>query len=643
MKKHAILILTLVSALLLSACGGESRPAAQENAPDRQQPVQGDREPPAQDNRMPGFQNGEAPDGEQPEMPAEETLETVVINTTELFSNRDFETAYTEKGSAVISLNGSTASCASNAVQINGSTVTILDEGTYILSGTLDDGQIIVKAGKDDKTQLVLNGVSIHSETSAPIYVLQADKVFVTLAEGSGNTLSNGGTFTAIDENNIDAVVFSKEDITFNGAGSLTIDSPAGHGVVSKDSLTITGGKYHITAASHGIDGKDDVCIADGTFSITSGKDGVHAEHDEDASLGYLYIENGTFDITSGGDGLSASASAQIEDGVFRIVSGGGSDQASQQTSGGSGFGGRGGMGGMRPGSMGANGGTTQTEETTADSTSSKGIKGSAGLFINGGTFTIDASDDAIHSNTDITVTAGTFALATGDDGFHADQTLTVSAGTINISECYEGLEALHIVVSGGDIRVDASDDGLNAAGGMDSSGFGGSRGGDMFGGRGGKGGMGGMGGMSGGSSGGSILISGGTMHLNAGGDCIDANGTLEITGGNITVCSAMNGDTSVLDYDRSAVISGGTFVGSGVATMAQTFSGSEQGVITLRLGSTQKAGTEIQVTDAEGRVVFSYTPEQNYYYVIVSSPEIVKGETYSVSAGTSGRTLAAD
>ena len=634
MKKHTILISTLVLALLLSACGRESHPTAQENAPDRQPPVQGDRIPPAQDGRVPPFWNGGMPEWEQSETEVSEepTLETVVIDTTDLFSNRDFETAYTEKESAVILLNGSTASCDSDAVQINGGTVTITDEGTYILSGTLEDGQIIVNAGKDDKTQLVLNGVSVHSETSAPVYVLQADKVFVTLAEGSRNTLSNGGTFTAIDENNIDAVVFSKEDITFNGAGSLTVNSPAGHGIVSKDSLTVTGGSYHIAAASHGIDGKDDVCIADGTFSVASGKDGIRAEHDEDASLGYLYIENGTFDLVSGGDGLSASASIQIEDGAFCIVSGGGSENAPQQTSGQGGFGGH---GGMRPGGM------PSMEEMTADSTSSKGIKGSAGLFINGGTFTVDAADDAIHSNTDITVTAGAFALATGDDGFHADRTLTVLAGAINIGECYEGLEALHIVISVGDIRADASDDGLNAAGGMDSSGFGGFRGGDVFGGRGGM--PGGKGGMPGGASNGSILISGGTVHLNAGGDCIDANGTLEITGGIVTVCSAMNGDTSVLDYDRSAVISGGTFVGSGVATMAQTFSDSEQGVITLRLGSTQKAGTEVQVKDAGDSVVFSYTPEQNYYYVIVSSPEIVKGESYSVSAGTSGRTLDAD
>lgn len=728
MKKKQSLIFALTLAMLLSSCGGQT--AEENGAQSGEVPVQGEASQTFPgDGTFPGGQSGA-------EAPAGETRETVVIDTETLFSDRDFETDYAGKKSAVITLNGSTASCDSDAVQINGGTVTITDEGTYILSGTLEDGQIIVNAGKDDKTQLVLNGVSVHSETSAPIYVRQADKVFVTLAEGSENTLSNGGSFTAIDENNIDAVVFSKEDITFNGAGSLTVNSPAGHGIVSKDSLTVTGGSYHIAAASHGLDGKDDLAVADGTFVITAGKDGIHAEHDEDLSLGYLYIRGGNFDITADGDGLSASASVQIDDGTFRIVSGGGSENAPKKASGFGGFG-----GGMRPGA--AADPAAQTAET-ADTASGKGIKGAAGLFINGGTFTIDAADDAVHSNTDASICGGVFAIATGDDGFHADQTLTVTAGTIDISACYEGLEGLHIEISGGEIRAKASDDGLNAAGGMDASGFGGFGGGDMFAGRGGmpenisnipvmngnmpadaerpapggfekpvdgtapangeftppadgakpadgsfekpedgtkpaegampapgmggmpggagmfpggrnggsapnegsapNGGMqGGMGAMPGGSSGGSILISGGTIHLNAGGDCIDANGTLEITGGTVTVCSAMSGDTSVLDFDRSATITGGVFVGSGSAMMAHSFSASEQGVITLRLGSTQTAGTEIRIEDAEGRLVFSYAPEQDYYYLVISTPELVKGGTYSVSAGTFGRTLQAD
>lgn len=155
----------------------------------------------------------------------------------EYFSDRDFRTTYDESSSAIITLNGDTASCSSNAVQISGSTITITDERTYILSGTLNDGMVIVNSEKTDKTQLVLNGVDIHSETSAPIYILQSDKVFITIAADTTNTLSSGGSFTAIDENDIDAVIFSKEDLTLNGSGTLIITSPGGHGIVSKDYL----------------------------------------------------------------------------------------------------------------------------------------------------------------------------------------------------------------------------------------------------------------------------------------------------------------------------------------------------------------------------------------------------------------------
>lgn len=215
---------------------------------------------------------------------------------------------YDESESSLIFLNGDTATCSSNTVQISGSTITILDEGTYILSGTLNDGTILVRTEKTDKMQIVLNGADIHSETSAAIYIAQADKVFITTAEGTANTLSNGGSFVAIDENNVDAALFSKENLTLNGSGSLIVTSPAGHGIVSKDSLTITSGSYDINCASHALYGKDDVCIANASFTLVSGKDGIHAEHADDTECGYVYIQSGSFSIAAQGDGISASA-----------------------------------------------------------------------------------------------------------------------------------------------------------------------------------------------------------------------------------------------------------------------------------------------------------------------------------------------
>ena len=202
------------------------------------------------------------------------------IDTDALFSDRDIEGTYDESAAIPIQLNGDSASCDSDAVIMESGQIIIGTEGVYLLSGTLTDGQIVVNAGNTDKVQLVLGGADITSSTSAAIYALEADKVFITLAEGTENALANGGEYVAIDDNNIDAVIFSKTDLTLNGSGSLMIDGAAGHGVVSKDELTVTGGSY----------------------AISSGKDEIHAENSDDATLGTLYIAGGSFTIASGGD-----------------------------------------------------------------------------------------------------------------------------------------------------------------------------------------------------------------------------------------------------------------------------------------------------------------------------------------------------
>ena len=194
-----------------------------------------------------------------------------------LFSNRDLRGEYDAAECGSITLSDAGCTTDSQNVTIDGSTVTVTGEGDYIISGSLSDGMLIVDVDKSEKVQLVLNGVDINSETSAAIYVKKADKVFVTLAEGTENTLTNGGTFAAIDDNNIDAVLFSKDDLTLNGTGTLIIDSPADHGIVSKNELVVTNGTYRITAASHGMTGKDSVAIADGSFVITAGKDAIQS------------------------------------------------------------------------------------------------------------------------------------------------------------------------------------------------------------------------------------------------------------------------------------------------------------------------------------------------------------------------------
>lgn len=578
----------------------------------------------------------------------------------EMFTDRDYKTAYDESASVHIDLQGSQAEADSDSVRIEGTRITITEEATYIISGTLDDGMIIVDASDSAKLQIVLDGAEICSETSAPIYILEADKVFITLAEGTENVLSNGGTFTAIDESNIDSVIFSKQDLTLNGSGSLTVASPAGHGIVSNDDLVITGGTYQITSASHGLKANDSVRVTGETaLTVTAGKDGIHAENEDDASLGFVYFSGGSVEIEAEGDGISAGSYLQIADGTYQILAGGGSENGEKQSSDSWGeF-----QGGEIPGRPNGNQNPSMPEnpsmpgnqnpsmpesqdlsasasaqaesetEETDSSTSMKGIKSVGNLWILDGNFTIDSADDAVHSNASAAIEGGSFSIASGDDAFHADETLTVTDGTIQISECYEGLEALHVEVSGGEITLHADDDGLNAAGGTDSSGTSGGRDG-MFGGYGG-GGMGGdpAGGGGASSSDGTIVISGGNLYIHASGDGIDANGSLTISGGYTVVVGPTQGDTATLDYDTTAVITGGTFIGTGASGMAQSFSDSEQGVIAVSVG-TQSAGTEITLTDKEGNVLISYAPELSFDVVILSSPDLISGETYTITVG---------
>lgn len=542
-------------------------------------------------------------------------------NAEDYFSDRDYKTAFEAQECTKIELNGDKAASDGAGVTFTDGCITITEEGEYILTGSLD-GMIIVDVDKKDKVRLILNDAYITSDTSAALYIRQADKVFVTTVKGTENILSSGDMYVCIDENDIDAAVFSKEDLTLNGEGVLTIISPVGHGIVSKDELTITSGTYRITSASHGLSGKDSVCITGAMLEITSGKDCIQSDNTEDAEAGFVYIDSGNFKLSAEGDAVSASGTMQILGGDFEVVCGGGYVKAEQKTS--QNWGGFMGGGPRGPGDRGGN--TTQNE---ADSTSIKGFKSEKDMILSGGNFVIDSADDALHSNGNISVYGGTFTVSSGDDAFHADNTLQINAGTISIENSYEGLEAQNVLISGGTIELKATDDGINAAGGADESGYGGFRGGDRFG-----------GGM--GSSKGKISISGGTLYINASGDGVDANGCLEISGGNITLCGPTRGDTAVLDYDTTGVINGGRFLGTGSSMMAQTFSSSEnQGVIALNVGN-QKAGTQIRITASDGKLLLQAEPKEDFAIVIFSCPELVKGDTYTVTVGSQSGTFEA-
>ena len=499
---------------------------------------------------------------------------------------------------------GGTSGSSANGVSLSNNTITITKAGTYLLSETISDGSVIIDAGSDDKVKLILNGASITSKTSAAIYVKNADKFVITTAKGTVNTLANGGSFTADGDNNIDGTVFSKDDITFNGEGTLTINSPAGHAVVGKDDVKFTGGTVTLNAASHGIDANDSVRIANAALTIDAGKDGIHVENSDDTEKGYFYMESGKLTIESEGDGASASAYAQIDGGTVKIISGGGSVNGSTATS--SLWGGY--KGGRTPGSTSSN----------SDSTSIKGLKAEAGVLISGGKITVDSADDAIHSNTTVTISGGDFSLASGDDGIHADTTLTVKGGTVKISKSYEGLEAQTVQIAGGTISVAASDDGVNAGGGMDQSGFGGIRG-DSFGNS---------------SSSAKIVISGGYLVVNAAGDGIDSNGDIQVTGGVTLVSGPTDNGNAAFDYDGSASVTGGTVLALGSTGMAQNFSSAKNQAACLIGFSSQSANKSFAVCDSSGKVIASFICPKTYACATITAPGLQDGSTYSIVAG---------
>lgn len=588
---------------------------------------------------------------------AEETSaqsEAGTFSSADMFTERDLAGTYEESGAVYVTLSDDGITGETDGVVIDGQMVTITAEGTYIFSGTLSEGQIVVDAD-NAKVQIVFDNVDITCASSAAVYVKSAEKVFVTLAEGSQNTLRNTDEYVAIDDNNIDAVIFAKSDLTLNGTGSLTIISAEGHGIVSKDDLKITGGTYDITAAGHALSGKDSVRIADGTFILTAEKDGIHAENADDEEKGYIYIADGDFTITSDGDGMDASNIVQIEDGTLDITAGGGAANSlkthESDVPGGPG----GGMSqnierpdgesmpqmGEKPDeeSMSQMGekpdGENMPQDTTTDEsgTSTKGIKAGGGMYLNGGTYQIDSADDSIHSNANITIADGTYTLATGDDGVHADDALTVNGGTITVTESYEGLEGLTVTINDGTIDITARDDGINTAGGTDQSGFG--TFGDHF-----KG-------MDSADDETEettdnemwMELNGGYIHILAGGDGVDSNGDLTINGGEIYIDGPSDNGNSAIDYgDRSsAYVNGGMLVAIGSSGMAEGMSdSSKQEVLMVKLGEQMEAG-DVELTDNEGNVIVSYTALKSYDCVIISTAEVESGATYTLT--TSGTT----
>jgi len=582
------------------------------------------------------------------------------LKASNVFTDADKDTSYDESNSKVI--------------ELNNESITINKEGTYILSGTISNGQVVVDATNTSKIKIVLNGVTINNDTSAAIYVKQADKVFITTAKGSVNTLSNKSEFVNKTGEEIDAVIYSKDDISLNGEGTLNINAVYGNGIVSKDDLVISSGSYNITAKNHGLRGKDAVKIGGGTINVKAGKDAIHAENNDDTSKGYIYVSGGDINLESESDAMDAMSLLQVDGGNITISSGddgmhsddklivkGGKVDILKSVEGieGKQVDIKDGVVNIVSSDDGINA-TEKTTTTTTDSTTSSDKTTSKSTKSSSSTSATDTNTTATKSSKKTTnqkMKRKSYSQNENSNGNempppppHRDmgdmappQNGENSGNNSNMRRRGPGHMPPPDANRGMSQRpegnpLDGEFGGPGGQGGFRS--HGGPGGQDGFGGPDGNGGQGGQGGQGGGSFENQkdtyIKISGGTVNINAEGDAIDSNGSLYVTGGTTYISGPSNAGNGALDYNGTATITGGTIITASSAGMSQNFgSDSTQGSILLNLSSQQSAGTKIEVKNSSGKVIASYTPKKAYSSILVSTAEIKKGETYTITAGS--------
>ena len=572
------------------------------------------------------------------------------------------EASESQLASCEITLSGDSVTVSGNGAKVSGSTVTITQSGNYTISGTLSDGQLLVDAEKEDDITLTLSGVSITCTQSAPIYIKKANSVSIVLADGTDNTVSDTDNYVLEEgEDEPDAAIFSKADLSISGSGSLQVQGNYDMAIHSKDFLYFDGnGTYDILAAGDGIKGKDGIQLTgELTMSITAGNDGIQSTNKKDAALGGILVNGGTISVTAGKhgikaqtqlsvldgkltidaqeDGLHAGTAVEIgsedgstvpeltitaqEDGIqsgtdlallsgsLSVITAGGSANAPEHTE-----------------EFGFPGWFDQTQSADDETdASAKGLKSDGDMTISGGTVTLDTMDDGLHCAGALTISDDAdLTIASGDDGVHSDNTLDITGGAINITKSYEGLEAVYITISGGDISLVASDDGLNAAGGSsadtdfpfmgpeqegvaetleDASYY--------------------------------IHITGGTLNVDAGGDGLDSNGAFFMEGGTVIVSGPEDSMNGALDYTTTGQITGGTLIACGASGMAQNFdSSSTQCSLLYNLDETIAGGTTVTLTDSSGNVLLEAEMAKSFSSIVISTPEMQVGQTYTLTCG---------
>lgn len=466
--------------------------------------------------------------------------ENEVSNSTFLADYNGEDASWDDSIAEHITLDGSNATSDKNNVTIEDGIVKITKEGIYVFEGEYT-GQIQVET--DVKVRIILNGVTINSKDGPAIYVINAEKAYITVVDGTTNILTDTTNYS--DEEPT-ATIYSKDDLIFNGTGKLTVKGNYQDGIVSKDDLKIWNGNITVEAMNNGIKGKDSVKILDGNVTITAENDGIKTTNDTDEGKGYVLISGGNIKIEAGHDGIQAETILTIEDGTIDIVAGEGSTSSNVTTKTDNMF--------FMRGQWGQQSNTFAADEDTG---SYKGIKANGNITILGGTITIDSADDGIHSDSDINISAGTITIESGDDAIHADGLLQVDGGNLTL-DAHEGLEATYVKINNGTINIEATDDGINA--GDKSKAY---------------------------ST--IIEINGGNITIVMGSgdtDAIDSNGDLYINGGTINITGQ-----NAFDYDGQAKYTGGTMIvnGTQTTTITNQFGGQMGGQQGGQMGGMQR------------------------------------------------------
>ena len=524
-------------------------------------------------------------------------LDTNTVNNNPIYTAEDENSDWDKITASYITFENNTIKFEGSGATVKDNVITITESGEYAISGNITDGRIIVDANDKGTVKLILNGTSIKYEDGSPIYIKNSNKTIIVLEKDTQNSLSDTENYKLDSNEEPDGTLFSKDDLVINGEGTLIISANYGDAIVSKDDLKIMSGTFEIESNDDGIRGKDLVYIKSGTLKINSKGDAIKSTNAEDETKGTITIDGGDITINSTQDGIQAETTLEINNGKFNITTGGGSNNSSSSST----------------------WGMWGSSNKSGDTTSAKGIKGNTSIIINDGTFIFDTSDDSIHTNGKLNINNGDFDISSGDDAIHADESITIENGNININKSYEGIESAIIDINNGNIKIFSNDDGVNIAGGNDSSAMG----------RPGENNI----SMDNGQE---LTINDGYIYVDSKGDGLDTNGSIYINGGTIIVNGPTDNGNGAIDYDGEMVIKGGTLLAAGNLGMLQLPStSSTQNVLVINLNN-ESANSILYIEDNNGNEVLAFAPSKTYQSIIISDPNIKTGKNYNIYTGGS-------